>query len=307
MTPFVQPRALRPGDRVAVVAASSPANQVKLDGGLRALRAAGLEPDVFPSARATGTEYDYLAGDDRLRAEDFTAAMADPGYAAVFLACGGYGAQRTLELVDWSRIDPGRPRAVIGYSDVTALLEAIAVKLGWVSFYGPNLATDATHEGAGSYAYDQLMKTLTGGVTELSFPDARTITPGVAEGVTVGGCASLLAASIGSDTSLPAKGAILFLEDVDELLFRLDRILTQLRRASYSDGVAGVLLGTFTECGDPRDVERLLVDRFADLGVPVLAGADIGHNVPTQTLPLGVPARLDTDSGTLTLLKPPVS
>lgn len=307
MTRFVQPRALRPGDRVAVIAASSPPGQTKLDGGVRALEAEGFTVDVFDSARATGTEYDYLAGDDVLRARDLTAALADPAYAAIFMACGGYGAQRTLELVDWSRVDPDRPKAVIGYSDVTALLEAIAVKLGWGSFFGPLVATDSFHLGRGDYAFDTLMAMLSGAISELTFPDARTIAPGVAEGVTLGGTASLLAASLGTDTSLPARGAILFLEDVDEFLFRLDRILTQLRRSVYVEGVAGIVLGTFTECGDPRDVERLLADRFHDLGVPVLAGADIGHNIPTQTFPIGVPARLDTEAGTLTLLKPPVT
>ncbi|WP_327091162.1 LD-carboxypeptidase [Nonomuraea sp. NBC_01738] len=307
MIRFSQPPALVPGDRVAVIVASSPCNQTKLAGGVRALEAAGLVVDVLASATAGGTEYDYLAGDDVLRATDLTNALADPAYAGIFMAGGGYGAQRTLELVDWSRIDPARPKVVVGYSDVTALLEAIAVKLGWGSFFGPMVACDDFHQGAGSYAFDTLMTMVTGPVAELRFPDARTIVPGVAEGVTLGGNASLLAAGLGTDTSLPAEGAILFLEDVDEFPFRMDRIITQLRRSVYTDGVAGILLGTFTECGDPRDIERMLVERFSDLGVPVLAGADIGHNIPMQTYPIGVPARLDADAGTLTLLKPAVS
>jgi muramoyltetrapeptide carboxypeptidase len=304
---FARPPALRPGDRVAVVVASGPCDQAKLAGGVAALEAYGLRPEVFESARAAGTVFDYLAGDDALRARDLTEALADPSYAAVLLAGGGYGAQRTLERVDWSRIDPAHPKIVVGYSDVTALLEAVAVKLGWCSFFGPMVACDDFHRGAGDFAFDTLMATLAGEVGELRFPGARTLVPGVAEGVTVGGNASLLAASVGTDTSLPATGAILFLEDVDEALYRLDRILTQLRRSPYTDGVAGILLGTFTECGEPRDVDRLLADRLADLGVPVLAGADIGHNVPTRTYPIGVPARLDTEAGVLTLLKPPVA
>ena len=306
MTPLLRPSALRPGDRVAVIAASGPPNQTKLEGGLAALVKAGFEPVVLDSARAGGTEYDYLAGDDALRARDFTDALADPAYAAVFCACGGYGAQRTLELVDWSRIDPTRPKALVGYSDVTALLEAVAVKLGWVSLFGPMPACDGFHEGQGHYSFDLLMTLLTdpASVRELTFPDARTIAPGVAEGITLGGTATLLAASLGTDSSLPAKGAILFLEDVDEELFRLDRIVTQLRRSTYSDGVAAVLLGTFTECGDPREVERLMTERFGDLGVPVMSGADIGHNIAMQTYPIGVRARLDTEAGTLSFLDP---
>ncbi|MGV9306134.1 S66 peptidase family protein [Nonomuraea sp. NPDC003727] len=303
---MIRPPALRPGDRVAVIAASGPPNQANLDRGLRAMETVGLKPEVFSAVRMGGTEYDYLAGDDVTRARELTAALSDPSFAAVFCACGGYGMQRTLELVDWSRVPADRPKVVVGYSDVTALLEALAAKLGWVSLFGPMVACDGFYEGPGQYDFDQLMKLLftPEQVRELTFPDFRTVVPGVAEGRTLGGTATLLAASLGTDTSLPARDAILFLEDVDEELFRLDRYITQLRRATYSDGVAGILLGTFTDCGEPRDVERMLVERLGDLGVPVMAGADIGHGIAMQTYPIGVRARLDTERGTLTFLEP---
>ena len=247
--------------------------------------------------------YDYLAGDDALRGADLTRALADPAYTAVFCAAGGCGMQRTLERIDWAAIDASAPKVVVGYSDVTALLEAIAVKLGWVSLFGPMPACDGFYQGPGRYDFDALARLLfaLSTVRELVFPGFRTVVPGVAEGMTLGGTATLLAASIGTDTSLPARGAILFLEDVDELPFRLDRVLTQLRRSSYSDGVAGILLGTFTECGDPEHIRRMLDERLGDLGVPGLAGADIGHGIHMQTYPIGVQARLDATAGTLTL------
>jgi muramoyltetrapeptide carboxypeptidase len=303
---LLRPRGLKPGDTVAVLCASSAVqSQEHLESGLRALESVGLHPEVFGTARDAGSMYEYLAGTDAERAADLTRALADPKYAAVFLACGGYGAQRTLELMDWSRIDAGRPKVVVGYSDVTALLEAIAVKLGWVSLFGPMVACSGFWEGPEEYDFKELMKLLytPSEVRQLTFPGSRALVPGVAEGLTLGGTATLLAASFGTDTSYPVRDGILFLEDVDELPFRLDRIFTQFRRAeTYLAGVRGVILGTFTECGEPEHVDALLAERFGDLGVPVLAGVDIGHNCAMQTYPVGVRARLDADAGTLTFL-----
>jgi muramoyltetrapeptide carboxypeptidase len=303
---LLRPPALKPGDTVAVICASSPVDdQGHLESGLRAMESVGLKPEVLSSARDTGSMYPYLAGDDALRAADLTRALTDPRYAGVFMACGGYGAQRTLELVDWSRIDAGKPKVVVGYSDVTALLEALAVKLGWVSLFGPMVACGGFWQGPDEYDFKELMKLLytPSDVRELTFPGSRALVSGVAEGMTLGGTATLITANFGTDTSYPAKDAILFLEDVDELPFRLDRVFTQIRRAKgYLDGVRGIILGTFTECGDPEAVDRLLAERFSDLGVPVLAGVNIGHNTEMQTFPVGVSARLDADRGTLTFL-----
>lgn len=303
---LLRPRGLKPGDTVAVLCASSAVqSREHLESGLRAMASAGLKPEVFGTARDAGSTYEYLAGTDAERAADLTRALADPKYAAVFLACGGYGAQRTLELMDWSRVDAAAPKVVVGYSDVTALLEAVAVKLGWVSLFGPMVACSGFWQGPQEYDFRELMKLLftPSAVRQLTFPSSRALVPGVAEGLTLGGTASLLAASLGTDTSQPLRDGILFLEDVDELPYRLDRIFTQIRRAKeYLDGVRGIILGTFTECGEPEHVDTLLAERFADLGVPVLAGANIGHNCAMQTYPVGVRARLDADAGTLTFL-----
>lgn len=302
-----RPPALRPGDTVAVICASSPvADQEHLESGLRALAEVGLDAEVFATARDSGSMYDYLAGSDEQRVADLTRALSDPKYAAVFLARGGYGAQRTVQKMDWSRIDPARPKIVVGYSDATALLEAIAVKLGWVGLFGPMVACDDFRQGTEAYDFRELMRLLftPDEVAGLTFRDHRTLVPGVAEGITLGGTATLIAANLGTDTSYPAKGAILLLEDVDELPYRLDRIVTQIRRSDYLKGVAGIILGAFTECGAPEHTAALLSERLGDLGVPMLAGADVGHHTAMQTYPIGVRARLDADRGTLTFLEP---
>jgi muramoyltetrapeptide carboxypeptidase len=304
---LLRPQALEPGDTVAVICLSSPVEKsAYLDSGLRAMEQVGLKPEVLPSARAAGSMYDYLAGDDEQRVQDLTRALTDPRYAAVFLAKGGYGVQRSLQKMDWSRVDPTRPKVVVGYSDATALLEALAVKLGWVSLFGPMVACEGFREGADAYDFKQLMRLLytPADVAGLTFPGHRTLVPGTAEGITLGGTATLLATNLGTDTSYPAQDAILFLEDVDERPFRLDRIITQIRRSSYLEGVAGIILGTFTECGDPKQVEAMIAERLGDLGVPILAGADIGHNTAMQTYPVGVRSLLDADRGTLTFLDP---
>jgi muramoyltetrapeptide carboxypeptidase len=304
---LLRPQALKPGDTVAVINLASPVdNPAKLESGVSAMEQVGLKPEILPSAKADGTMYDYLAGDDDQRVQDLTRALTDPRYAAVFLAKGGYGVQRALQKMDWSRVDPTRPKAVIGYSDATALLEALAVKLGWVSLFGPMVACEGFREGVDEYDIKELMRLLftPADVPGLNFENHRTVVPGTAEGITLGGTAALLVTNFGTDTSYPAQDAILFLEEVDERPFRLDRIITQIRRSSYLKGVAGIILGTFTECGDPTHTDAMLAERLGDLGVPILAGANIGHNTAMQTYPIGISSRLDADRGTLTFLDP---
>jgi muramoyltetrapeptide carboxypeptidase len=305
---LTRPPALRPGDRVAVLSASGPVDPAALDTGLDALRFAGLEPVVYDSATDEGSFREYLAGDDKTRAADLTAALTDPGIAGVIFAKGGYGAQRTLEAVDWDTIAAARhlkPKILAGYSDVTALLEAVAVKLGWASLFGPMPSVPGKDA---HYSFGSLLRTLTrpGEATEIRYPDAVTVTGGTARGVTMGGTLTLLSSSAGTDTSWPARGGILLLEDVEEEPYRLDRMLTQLRRSGYLDGVAGVITGTFTDCGERDDVHEILVERLGDLKVPMLSWANVGHGGRFQTFPVGIAAELDAGAATLRLLDPPL-
>ena len=139
-------------------------------------------------------------------------------------------------------------------------------------------------------------------------PRARPGTTVTARGVTVGGTLSLLVSSLGTATSRPARGGILFVEDVNEGPARIDRMLTQLRRSGYLDGVAGIVTGTFDGCEPPELVHDVLAERLGPLAVPMLAWVNVGHGGgPFQTLPLGIAAELDADQATLRLLDPPLS
>jgi len=311
---LARPRALRPGDRLAVLCVSGPVDPESLAAGLDALRFAGLDPLTYPSARDPGTMRPYLAGDDALRADDLRAALTDPGVAGILFARGGYGAQRTLEAMDWAGLDGLAPKVLAGYSDVTAVLEAVAVRLGWASLFSPMVvrlgASGAgLHNDTARYSFASLLRTLMrpAEATEIRYPRAVTLVPGTARGVTVGGTLSLLVSSLGTGTSRPARGGIVLLEDVGEEPYRVDRMLTQLRRSGYLDGVAGIVTGAFEACGPPELIHDILAERLGALAVPMLAWADVGHGGPFQTFPLGIAAELDADQATLRLLDPPLS
>jgi muramoyltetrapeptide carboxypeptidase len=302
---LARPRALRSGDRVAVLCVSSPVNAQALAVGLDALRFAGLDPVTYPSVSEPGSFRDWLAGDDKTRADDLVAALTDPGIAGIIFAKGGVGAQRTLEAVNWDALAGLPPKVVVGYSDLTAVLEAVAVRLGWASLFGPMAAVQ---EAAAHYSLGSLLRTLTtpAGATEVRYPDAVTITGGLARGVTMGGTLALLTSSLATPTSWPARGGILLLEDVEEEPYRVDRMLTQLRRSGYLDGVAGIVAGSFTECGPREEIQEILVERLGGLGVPMIAWANVGHGGKFQTFPIGIAAELDARMATLHLLDPPL-
>ncbi|GGY38095.1 S66 peptidase family protein [Streptomyces omiyaensis] len=297
---LARPPRLRPGDRIAVVAPCGPVPEDRLLPGLDLLRAWDLEPVVAPHVLDVHPEIGHLAGTDRDRARDLTEAYTDPSVAAVICARGGYGAQRTVDLVDWPAIRAAGPKPFVGYSDATVLHEAFAVRAGHATLHGPMVATAAflteprTRESLRATLFEpEAVRTPATG---------SALVPGRAAGVTLGGCVSLLAAELATPHARPsARGGLLLLEDVGEEPYRLDRILTQLLRSGWLDGVAGIVLGSWEECGPYGEVRAVLADRLGGLGVPVVEEAGFGHRATAPTVPLGVPAVLDADAGTLTL------
>lgn len=302
VTPPARPRRLRPGSRVAVVAPSGPVPEERLAAGLDLLRGWDLEPVVTPHVLDAHGELGYLAGADEARARDLQSAWCDPTISGVICARGGYGVQRMVDLIDWSAMRAAGPKVFVGYSDVTALHEAFAVRAGLATLHGPMVA-------AASFLKDprtqeSLRATLLepDSVRTLGLDTARAMVPGRARGVTLGGCVSLLAADLATPHARPsARGGLLLLEDVGEEPYRLDRVLTQLLRSGWLDGVAGIGLGSWEECGPYEDVRAVLADRLGRLGVPVVEEMGFGHCETALTFPLGVPGVLDAEAGTLTL------
>jgi muramoyltetrapeptide carboxypeptidase len=301
---MIRPPALGPGARLALVAPAGPVAEGRVDQAADVVRAWGFEPMVGEHAR--GRRF-YLAGSDAERAADFNAALRDDSIDAIWCLRGGYGVMRILDDLDWDAL-VRRPRPVIGFSDNTALHLAIR-RHGIVSFHGPHAAKEMT-----AFSEDGLRRALTS--TEpagvLPFPDGGgrgiAITGGAAEGRLVGGNLSLVAATIGTPYAIQAEGALLFLEEVGEHAYRIDRLLSQLRLAGVLASAAGVVVGAFNDCPDEGEeyvpaMEEVLRDRLGDLGVPVAIGFPFGHLDDNWTLPVGVRARLNADAGTLELLE----
>ena len=302
---LTRPRRLRPGDRVAVVAPSGPVPKDRLDAGCDILRSWGLDVVVGEHVTAAHDRFDYLAAADLDRVADLQKAWLDPDIAGVLCARGGYGVQRMVDLLDWDAMARVSPKVFVGYSDITALHEAFATRLGLATLHGPMVATQVFVSDAASA--DRLRRTLFEPESELTLTSsaAETLVPGRASGVTVGGCLSLLVADLGTPTARRSvSGGILLLEDVEEETYRLDRYLTQLLRSGWLDDVAGIALGSWVDCTPVEELRDLFLDRLGPLGVPIVWELGFGHSPSTLTVPLGVPAVLDADAATLTLQVP---
>ncbi|HEY2576259.1 MAG TPA: LD-carboxypeptidase [Streptosporangiaceae bacterium] len=313
-----RPERLRPGSRVAVVAPSSRNDADLVTAGCAVLTGWDLEVEVAPHALASHPDLSYLAGNDAGRAADLQRAWLDPGIEAVLCARGGYGAQRIADQLDWAAMAAVPPKIFTGFSDITALHEAFALRLGVPTLHAPNI-------GAASFAeFPNAQESLRRALFEperlvLSSDGTDCLVGGRAAGLTAGGNLTILVAGLGTpDSRQPAAtgsgspgggfdGCILLLEDVREECYRLDRMLTQLLRSGALDGVAGLALGTWAGCGEPEAVRQVMEDRLGGLGVPVAWGMGFGHIAPQPTIPLGVPAELDADNGTLTFLEPAVA
>ena len=318
MPPKILPPRLQPMARIALLAPSGRLlERDHLSRGAELCRALGFDPVLMPNA---GKVHGYLAGTDEERLADLNAALTDPTIDAVWCLRGGNGMNRIVDRVDFAGF-AANPKAVIGYSDITVLLLALTTETGVVTFHGP-MARSAMPAFSRNHFELALVRDSAPGLLGRvrNSPDvlvsARgrivTVVPGRATGRLVGGNLTLLQALIGTPYFPDLRGAILFLEDIGEDLYRIDRMLGHLRLTGALDALAGVAIGHFSRMRHATvegafGLDDVLQPYFAPRHVPVGHGFPIGH-VPEQwTLPIGVMAELDATTGDLSLLEPGVS
>ncbi len=312
--PVTKPPRLAPGARVAIVAPSGPClEQDDITRSLELCHALGLEATPGEHVR---DRWGYLAGNDADRVADLNAALRDPAIDAIWCVRGGYGITRILHQVDFAALRK-HPKAIIGFSDITALLHGALSQAGVVAFHGPT-ARQPMPEFSLRH-FDQVLRIAepVGRLERLPQPAgvhaARqnrivTLRGGVAEGPLLGGNLSLLQCLAGTPYFPDLTGAILFLEDVGEALYRVDRMFAHLSALGAFRQLAGVLVGRFTEMSQGTSdgafgFDEVLQHYFGGLGVPVAHGFPVGHIDDQWTLPLGVRARLDATSGDVDLLE----
>lgn len=293
MKTWARPRALRPGDLVGVCAPAGALDPDRLDRGVAELESLGYRVRVTPGTRG---RYRFNSGPREQRLADLTSLLADDEVAAVIAARGGAGSGWLVPHLDVARLR-GRPKAIVGYSDLT-FVHLLSHRAETVSFHGPMVAWEFA---SGNYDRASWAAALAGegALYAAGADDLVPLRAGHAEGRLLGGCLSILAAAAGTPWALTTAGedTILFLEDVDEKPFRLDRMLMQLRQSGALAGVRGIVFGDMKGCSPTLDtgygLEDVLLDALAGLDVPIALGLSSGHtSCPNVTLPLGVRVRL---------------
>jgi muramoyltetrapeptide carboxypeptidase len=291
---LLKPQALRPGDRIAIVAPASPFAREAFDAGLAELRHLGFEPVHTEAVFARDM---YVAGSADLRARDLLNAWTDPSVAAVIAARGGYGSVQLLPLLNRDGFRQ-RPKAFIGYSDNTSLLTWLMQECGLVTFHGP-MIEGRFARGAAGYDRDSFTRCLCQPhpLGEIVHPHLEVLNSGEAAGDLVGGTLTQLVGSLGTPFAFnPPAGSVLFVDEVSERPYRLDRMLMQLRLSSVLGRVSAIVFNDLPRCEEPggsptpRDVVKTVLQDFRG---PILFGLPSGHSDgPTVTLPLGVRTRV---------------
>lgn len=302
-----EPKLLKQGDLVAMLGPASPMTDPKdVDKCIEAVEGFGFRVKAYPSARK---KFDYLAGTDKQRAKDIHDAHANDAVKAVFCIRGGYGSSRLLQLLDWKSLAKN-PKWLIGFSDITSLIGGFMSQSKMAALHAPTPSMFLKDPKNSKIAAEALKHFLFEGYKGLSYREfcgeqfkPVKVRGGKARGTLVGGNICLFAGLCGTPYMPKPKDAILFLEEVNEKPYKLDRYLTQLMNAGDMDNVRGVVLGHFTDCKpgaeDKDDALAVLSRCLKPLGIPVLAGFPAGHERPAYPLVMGAKVELDANKGDL--------
>lgn len=290
---------LKRGDRVGVIAPASPPDMKDLSKGRYFLEQLGFHVQL---GKQIGEKYGYLAGSDEARLADFHEMLEDPHIKAIFFARGGYGTARFIDRVDFDLLRK-HPKVIWGYSDITYLLHAIYKHCNLVTFHGPMIASDIVDENMDKRSkqmFQQLFSPMSIFYTE-HISKLTTLVPGVATGRVIGGNLTLLVSTLGTPYEIDTTGKILFLEDVGEQPYQVDRMLNQLRLAGKLNKAAGIIVGSFTdiETDAPSLTLREVFAHYLEcLSCPVMTGFAIGHCHLHIAIPLGAKGRMDATKKT---------
>lgn len=305
----LKPPALRPGDTIGIIAPAGPVNKKKLERGIRYLAAEQFKVVV---GKNVYHKWGYLAGTDQERADDINAMFADKRVKAIFCARGGYGTTRLLDYLDYDLIRKN-PKILMGFSDITALELAIWHKARLVSYYGPMVAIDFWSKRV-PFTIRNVWKVLQGTVS-VPYTFERMSTwhiykKGRARGLLLGGCLSLIYPLIGTEYLPDFKGALLFIEDVNEDPYQIDKTFHQWKHTGILESLGGLIIGKMTRCTARKPPTLVLDEVIRDIVPyipgPVVANVDFGHTPGKLTIPNGVRGEIDTKTSALTLLENPV-
>lgn len=308
----IKPKRLKKGDTIGLISPGSYISDTGLEKAVKNIESLDLNVKLSQNIRA---KRGYNAGTDQERLSDLHQMFEDKQVNGIWCARGGYGCSRLLPKINY-RLIRKNPKILVGYSDITALLNTIFYQTRVVGFHGPVASSDFTpyvtshiqnvlFEPQNTYTFSSAQENLN---KEDSNYHPQLIQPGIATGHLVGGNLSLISALAGTSFIQKDKKHLIFLEDIGEKPYRIDRMLTQLRQSGYFKNASGIVLGIFTDCEADSDDSSLtlletLRDRLGDLNIPILYGMSIGHIANQCILPLGINATLNTDTATITLLE----
>ncbi len=297
ITPLI-PLRLRRGDTIGIVAPASHFDLEKFNKGITVLESMGFNTSV---PERLFNKKEYFAGSDLERAEMVNSYFADPTIKAIICARGGYGSIRTLPLLDY-KIIKRNPKIFVGFSDISALLSTLYLKCRLVTFHGPTVTTLANSDNR---TKDSLLSMMTSDEKpKIAMESGISIQTGSASGPVLGGNLRTLCHLLGTPFQPDFQGCILFLEDRGEAPYRIDRMLSHMKLAGCFNGLAGLILGTFEDCGNTDDIIRIAGDIFKDDKIPILAGLEVGHGKRNLVVPIGLHATIHADKKLLIFHEP---